>query len=392
MPQLSQPDKLRALRILEMVADAGVEYRQRICEAPSEPIDVIVDYLAESAKEDDGMHGFEDGGSAGGACEGDGNSPRSASSVSPEQGASCGPRSGGCSPSGAAAEAIETGTGTGAGMGMGMGTTRSGLGLGKEPPMLHAQRLVMILGTENPRYSSRVEVKVCELMRYPNAYVQRAAAKLSRELLMANHALPLQPDSAAACGGVQHADNGGGSSSQAVDARDAIGSVGPREGEAAEDTVGDMGGDKGRREASSDAAAAASPEKGQQQRREMETAMAPAPAVLVEKEQQQGMEKERKQKRDQEQDTAAAAAPLHLPLAVEAVLPLTHSPNFRVQTEALLLLDELAKHPGAQEVIVRCRETFGFPPEGPEATSDVPEAASKVMEATSEVPEDIREG
>jgi hypothetical protein len=62
-------------------------------------------------------------------------------------------------------------------------------------------------------------------------------------------------------------------------------------------------------------------------------------------------------------ETAAAAAPPHLPLAAHAVIPLTHSPNFRVQMEAMLLLDELAKYPGAKDVIEGCREGLGYPPD-----------------------------
>ena len=266
MPRAAPADKLRALRILEMVADAGGEYKRRICESPGEPIDLIVDYLTESAGEDDGLLGRS-------GSEAAGSGPSSPGLGSPGRGFGS-PRSARVSQGSAAAlEPSSPGS------------------HGKEPPMLHAQRLLTLLGTDNPAHAERLLTKVCELMRVPNAYVQRAAAKLTRELLMANH--PWVPTMGADDEGANGGEGGGG--------------------------------DK---------------EDGGRER----TASGAEEATVAE----------------------ATGAPRNLVFAVEAVIPLTHSPNFHVTVEATLLLDELAKYPGAADAIREFREAHGYPQEAEE--------------------------
>ena len=146
--RVSPADKLRALRVLEMVAEAGMEYKRRICESPGGPIDIIVGYLADSAAEDDGMQGLGGGGGDGGG----GGSPGAGGFRSPTDHHSnprLGQRGGGGG--GAGSPVVE---------GHPPSPTGGSDGTGKEPPMLHAQRLLVMLGTDNPTHSADLERKV----------------------------------------------------------------------------------------------------------------------------------------------------------------------------------------------------------------------------------------
>ena len=172
----------------------------------------------------------------------------------------------------------------------------------------------------------------------PNVYVQRAACKLSRELLAANHSSSQSDGGATTSGG----SGDGGSSREVEDVKKNNGEGGGAAEEFTKDTGGDAhaggggGGGGGGGEGGGGGGGDPPPPKGE-----------PSGAAGD----------------GEAQVEAEAKAPPHLRDAAIEVLPLTHSPNFRVQMEALMLMDELAKYPGGKEVIAECNETLGYPPE-----------------------------